>query len=65
MEIEFVNAYIERLVNEVSELTKTRILLETQLAINSKTMANLKSENEKLQATLNKKSSKPKEDNTF
>lgn len=37
MQVEFVNAYIERLVKEVGELTKNRLLLETQLIIAEKT----------------------------
>ena len=31
MDVEFVNAYIERLVQEVVELTKTRLLNEARL----------------------------------
>jgi hypothetical protein len=66
MDSEFVNAYIEKLLNELVELTKTRLLLETQLTMASKAMANLKAENDKLQASLNKKASKNKEEsNTF
>jgi len=65
MDAEFINVYIEKLVNELVELTKTRLLLETQLVIASKTVTSLTSENEKLQAAINKKSSKIKEDNTF
>lgn len=65
MDAEFINVYIEKLVNELVELTKTRLLLETQLVIASRTVTNLTSENEKLQAAINKKSSKIKEDNTF
>jgi predicted house-cleaning noncanonical NTP pyrophosphatase (MazG superfamily) len=65
MDVEFVNAYIEKLLNEVMELTKTKMLLETQLVIASKTVTSLKSENEKLQNSLNKKSSKTKEENSF
>ena len=61
MDVEFVNVYIEKLINEITELTKTKILLDSQLAIASKTVASLKTENEKLQNTINKKSSK-KED---
>ena len=61
MDVEFVNVYIEKLINEITELTKTKILLDSQLAIASKTLASLKTENEKLHATINKKSSK-KED---
>jgi len=62
MDAEFINAYIERLATEVTESLKTRLILETQLAIASKTMASLTAENEKLQASLNKKSSKIKEE---
>jgi hypothetical protein len=62
MDAEFINAYIERLATEVTESLKTRLILETQLAIASKTVASLTAENEKLQASLNKKSSKIKED---
>jgi hypothetical protein len=65
MDAEFINAYIERLATEVTESLKTRLIVETQLAIASKTVASLTAENEKLQASLNKKSSKIKEDNTF
>ena len=36
MQVEFVNAYIERLVKEVGELHKTRLLLETQLLVTEK-----------------------------
>jgi hypothetical protein len=62
MDAEFINVYIEKLVNELVELTKTRLLLETQLVIASRTVTSLTSENEKLQASLNKKSSKIKEE---
>lgn len=41
MQIEFVNAYIERLVKEVGELTKNRLLLETQLFMAEKANAEL------------------------
>jgi hypothetical protein len=62
MDAEFINVYIEKLVNELTELTKTRLLLETQLVIASRTVTSLTSENEKLQAAINKKSSKLKEE---
>jgi len=62
MDAEFINVYIEKLVNELTELTKTRLLLETQLVIASRTVTSLTSENEKLQAAINKKSSKIKEE---
>lgn len=41
MQIEFVNAYIERLIKEVGELTKNRLLLETQLFMAEKANAEL------------------------
>jgi hypothetical protein len=41
MQVEFVNAYIERLVKEVGELHKTRLLLETQLLVTEKINADL------------------------
>jgi hypothetical protein len=69
MDTEFINAYIERLMQEIAELTKTRMLSETQLKI---TLAkynelqvqykSLAEQNEKLEASLNKKASKQKED---
>lgn len=33
MQIEFVNAYIERLIREIEELTKNRLLIETRLIL--------------------------------
>ena len=58
MDNEFVNAYIEKVTNEVTELTKTRLLLETQLQMANKVVDQLKAENDRLQASLNKKAKK-------
>lgn len=62
MNEEFVNAYIERVTNEVAELTKMKMLLETQLQLANRVVEQLKSENEKLNASLNKKAPKTKDD---
>jgi hypothetical protein len=62
MDNEFVNAYIERVTTEVTELTKTKLLLEVQLQIANKIVAQLKEENEKLQTSLNKKVAKQQKD---
>lgn len=61
MDTEFVNAYIERLVHEVTELIKTKMLRETQLELATKKVAQLTVEIEKLQTALNRKSAKTKE----
>ena len=48
MNAELVNTYIERLLNEVGEGVKTRILLETQLKYTEQINANLQKEIEEL-----------------
>ena len=65
MEIEFVNAYIERLVQEVQELTKTKLLNEAKLkyieSVNTKLVKKL----EELEKQIDKQSKKKtKEVNT-
>ncbi len=57
MQIEFVNAYIERLVREVGELTKNRLLLETQLMIAEKSNLELTEKVSQLEQTLEKQNS--------
>ncbi len=61
MEVEFVNAYIERLVQEVQELTKTKLLNEAKLkyieSVNIKLLQKL-DETEKQVEKQNKKKSK-------
>lgn len=70
MDVEFVNAYIELLVNEVNELTKVRLLKDTQLKMAEKKIAALSAELEaasalinKQEASLNKKAKK--DDSSF
>lgn len=61
MNPEIVNLYIERLLHEVGELVKTKLLIETQLKYTEMLNANLAQENEKLVVQLeklNKKKSK-------
>jgi hypothetical protein len=66
MDTEFVNAYIERLIFEVNELNKTKMLRETQLDLANKTIRSLTDElNALKEEILNKKPSKSAKDNTF
>jgi regulator of replication initiation timing len=66
MSPEVINLYIEKLLNEINELTKSKLLISTQNAylemINASLHDQLREANEKLEANLNKKASKPKED---
>jgi len=55
MDNEFVNAYIERVTNEVVELTKTKLLLETQLQMAQKVNIDLQKKLEKLEKPTKKK----------
>ena len=61
MDSEFVNAYIDRVVNEVAELTKTRILLETQLAMATKLIDEQRQKIEALELNSKPKPSKKEE----
>lgn len=58
MNEEFINVFIEKMNKKIEELTRTEILLSTRLAISEKLIANLTEENQKLQASLNRKASK-------
>ena len=61
MNPDLVNIYIERLLHEVGELTKTRILLDTQLKYTEMLNANLQrqlAEEQTQIEKLNKKKSK-------
>jgi hypothetical protein len=61
MNPDLVNIYIERLLHEVGELTKTRILLDTQLKYTEMLNANLQrqlAESQTQIEKLNKKKSK-------
>ena len=61
MNEEFINTYIEIMNKKIEELTRNEIMLQTRLAIAEKLVANLQVDNEKLQASLNKKAPKQKE----
>ena len=67
MDTQLVNLYIERLLNEVVEGTKSRILLETQLKYTETLNAELQLQLKQLQdqqEKQNKKLNKTKEVNT-
>lgn len=51
---ELVNIYIDKLVQEATEGTKTRILLESQLKYTELLNNSLKEENEKLKQEIDK-----------
>ena len=69
MDSEFVNIYIEKLMAAIDKYTRADLMSQTQLEMAKKITTNLTAENEalkqtinKLEASLNKKSSKAKED---
>lgn len=62
MNEEFVNTYIEMMNNKISELTRSEIMLQTRLMLAEKVIASLSEEKAKLEASLNKKALKSKED---
>lgn len=65
MEIEFVNAYIERMVQEIVELTKTRLLNEARLSYIESVNKKLLLEVEDLKSQIEKQNKrKAKEVNT-
>lgn len=51
---EFLNLYIERLLKEIEELTKNRLLIETQLKYTEKVNIKLTEDNKELEQKLNK-----------
>ncbi len=57
MSAEFVNLYIERLIREIMELTKSKLLLETQLLMSEKTNQDLSAKVTELESSLEKKTS--------
>lgn len=64
---EFYNMYVEKLVQEVTELVKSKILLSTQLSYYEKLNSELAAKVENLEKALNKantKSQKKGEQNT-
>lgn len=62
MNVEFVNAYIERLVKEVQEGTKTRLLLETQITMFEKVNADLLAKLDKYEKAEEKTAKKSKKE---
>ena len=55
---EFFNMYVEKVLTEVSELTKTKLLLQTQIAWNEKTIQEMSVLQNKLQESVNDLSEK-------
>ena len=65
MDVEFVNAYMERLVLEVGELTKTRLLNEARLKYMESVNAKLLQQIQDLEKQIEKQNKKKaKEVNT-
>lgn len=65
MNAELINLYVEKLLNEVGELTKTRLLLEAQLKYTEIMNNDLKKKNDALETQiekLNKRKSKKEVD---
>jgi CII-binding regulator of phage lambda lysogenization HflD len=58
MDPEIVNIYIERLLNEVAEGAKSRILLETRLKYTESINVNLSGRIQQLEAQLEKQNKK-------
>lgn len=56
---EIFNIYVEKLIQEVTELTKTKILLSAQLSYYEKINAELMTKVEELEKALNKANSRP------
>jgi len=49
---QFFNLYIEKILNEVTELTKAKLILQTQIAWNDKKVQEMTEANSKLQADV-------------
>jgi len=60
---EFYNMYVEKLIQEVTELIKTKILLSAQLAYYEKINSELTTKNEDLERALNKATAKSQKKN--
>lgn len=60
MNPELINMYIERLLNEIQETTKTRLLLETQLKFTEKMNGDLVNKIKSLEEQIEKQSKKQK-----
>lgn len=57
-QIEFVNAYIERLIKEIEELTKNRLLIETRLTLTERANVELSQKIEDLELQIEKQNKK-------
>lgn len=60
MEAELYNLYVEKLLNEVVELTKTKLILSAQLEFQQKNNGKLNERISELETALDKAKSKPK-----
>lgn len=56
----FINVYIEKLLKEIEELTKNKILLQTQLSVTEKLNVELKQQLEKFQKSEERANKKKK-----
>jgi hypothetical protein len=63
MSPEFFNMYVEKLVQETTELTKVKILLSTQVSYYEKINAELTTKVEDLEKALNKATTKSQKKN--
>ena len=57
---EFFNIYVEKLILEITELTKTKVLMAAQLSYYEKINSDLAAKVEELEKALNKANSKSK-----
>lgn len=55
MSVDFVNLYIEKLLHEVTELTKTKILLSTQITLLENINKELENKVKELESNSSKK----------
>ena len=62
---EFFNAYVENLVKEMGELTKVKVLLQTQLELQQKISAELQQKLERFEKNEEKQLAKKKKEDTF
>lgn len=60
MEAEFVNAYIERMLATIHDLTSKNILLETRVVFSEKKAAELQAELESLRESQSEKATRTK-----
>lgn len=64
MNAELFNIYVEKLINEITELMKTKILLSAQVTLYEKMNAELNNRVEELEKALHKAAGKSKKDTT-